>query len=394
MASEVVQTPVEEVPKVESPVEEKPVEEVAQTDETTTDTEEETTEEETTTETEEEETFEDETEEKEITEAAFGVNVKDLKAKYPDIFKENPGLRNALYHGKAMLEAFPSVEEAKEAREKLADVEEFEQSLKVGDPRPLIGRLFNFNPEVANEFVDNFLPSVAAGSKELYARITWPVIHKVLRGALNEGNDGSEYGKNLQAAAIVLHKYLTGSVDIAERLPEKKGPSREEINLRQQQSAFVQRQVEDFQEDVYEAGETSIQSRIDKMIDGKVPETLRKTISKAILEDLDERLKSDPIHMSKMNSLWKEVARQGLSRGMKPKILNAYLGQAVKILPQISQKHLSSLAGAKGGDKSPERKRIPQSTPLSGTKRVDASKIDWSRTSSHDYLQGKITYKK
>jgi hypothetical protein len=375
---------VEEVPKVEAPA----------TEETQTDETEETPEEEEESSTEEEEETPTETEEPLPDEATFGLDLKKFREEFPDALKKYPTLRSALYHGKAMLEAFPSVEEAKQAKDKLADVEEFERSLVSGDPKPLLSRLFNFNPEVGRQFVEDFLPSIEKGSKELYVQITWPVLHKVLRGAMKDGNDGSDYGKNLQAAAIVLHKYLTGSTEIAEKLPEKQGPSKELQQIQQQSMALVQRQVEDFQEDVYEAGERAVESRLDKMIDGKVPENLRKITKQAIMEELDDRLKTDTIHMSKIQSLWNEVRRSGLNRGMKPKIVNAYLGQALKILPSISQKHLSALAGAKGVEKSPERKRIPQSTPLSGTKRPDPSKIDWSRTTSQDYLMGKIAYKK
>lgn len=338
---------------------------------------------------------EEEVVEEEPKEGAFGLNVKAFKEKYPLAFKEFPTLRNAIYHGRQMLEVFPSIEDAKDARQKLEGVQVLENSIMSGDPSVLLGELFQFNPQVFDEFVNNIIPTIEKGSRELYAKVTWPVIHRVLRTAYDDGVTEGE-GSQLKIAAMILHKHLTGKLDIAEKLERKTGISKEAQQLQRQQQEFYQHQKDQYMEEVYDQGEKQIKSRIAKGMDERVPENLRELLVEKIYDELSQHLESDTVHMAQMNALWRQVRNSGLDRGWKPKILNAYLGQAAKILPQIRQKHLSKLIGAKTStaEKPQQRKHIPQSNSSPGVKRMDGSKIDWNRTSTLQALQGNVTLKK
>lgn len=331
---------------------------------------------------------------------AFGLNIKEFKEKYPTAFKEFPNLQRAVFHGRAMLAEFPSVEEAREARTKLENVEVLERTLMEGNPEMLLDNLHAHNSEAAVGFISNFLPTIQKKSPGLYANITAPIIVRILKRAAQEGETtGGDYGTNLYNSALRLNQFLFGKTEIAD-LPRTPQETPRERQLREKENALQRRIHDSFTGETWEVAESSIRQKIQAGIDKKVPENLRELTEEAIYRDVGRALQQDAAHMSQMNSLWRQARAKGLPREWKARIVSAYMGQAIRILPQIRQKHLQGLVSAGKKTNTPERRHIPASSTIPSGKRQSAKSVDWNATrKSSDnptlaFLEGKAVMKK
>ena len=136
------------------------------------------------------------------------VRFKDVKAKFPTVFKEFPQLATAIRNDRAYSEVFSSPEDARDAAKVAAYFNQLETNIMSGSAKELLGDIKQGNSEAYKKLVRDFLPTVKADSMELFAEITLPAVNDVLRSALRDA-EGSE-NMNLRNAALHIAKYLYG----------------------------------------------------------------------------------------------------------------------------------------------------------------------------------------
>src|SRR3990167_11134766 len=236
--------------------------------------------EETTEETEEEETTEEETEENESTEEeekepkskededepetqeVHGVNFKDLKAKYPNLFKDFPSLKPAFFLGRDVSKLFPSLDDAKEAHFKSQQFDNMEAELMEGQSQNLLKAVASLNTDSAVKLARNFLPTVMGLSKDLYFEITSPVVEDALRAAYAQGVKlGNE---NLKNAAEHLSKLFFEDAERVTKGREQPKEDPERQKLTQEKRQFFAERHNLFRSEIDNSVGTSLRTEVSK----------------------------------------------------------------------------------------------------------------------------------
>ena len=286
-----------------------------------------------------EEVKEEEEPEVEDTEVAAGqLRFKDIKAKYPNIFKEFPQLAQAIRNDRAYGEVFASPEDAKDAAQTASYFNKLEASLASGSPTELLNDLEKGNTDAYKKVVRNFLPAIKEKSMELYAEVTLPAINDLLRSAIRDA-DGSE-NVNLRNAALHLAKYLYGKPEIPNNEGRKQEPHPEEEKLKNERQAFWQEKAQDFSNECYSEGREATLAEIAKGIDDDKSTSpfLKKTLKDAIFNEVDSLLGKDVRHLRQINVLWRKAESTGFPKEVRREIISAYLRGAKALIPSVRQR--------------------------------------------------------
>jgi hypothetical protein len=330
---------------------------------------------------------------------------KDIKAKYPNIFKELPQLAQAIRNDRAYGEVFASPEDAQEAAQRASYFNKIENSLASGSPVELLTDLEAGNAEAYKKVVRNFLPAIKEKSMEMYAEITLPAINDVLRSAVRDA-EGSE-NVNLRNAALHIAKYLYGKPEIPNAEGKKQEPHPEEEKLKNERQAFWQEKANDFSNECYSEGREATLAEIAKGIDDDKSTSpfLKKTLKEAIFNEVDAQLGKDARHLRQINVLWRKAESTGFPKEVRREIINAYLRGAKALIPSVRQK-LRAEAGIgvvqpngqpKQEQPTPKRTNIPasgRSATGQAAKIPSARDVNWSKTSDMDFLNGRYTPKR
>ena len=351
---------------------------------------------------------EEETEEEPEREAGR-VSYKEIKAKYPTIFKEFPELREVYFREQAYNQMFPTVDDAKEAQENAENYTTLRDSVIIGDLKPLLSALQGTG-SIAR-FAGRVLPALYEASKDDYFQAVTPLFENLVRSAFAEGRTSGN--KNLMHAAEHLSQYVFGSIEYAQGSKthtagkgESSDPERE--RLEEDRRQFELEKYNTARNEVIDVTEDELFKSITKGLDpdGVFSKELREMLVENIAKKVGEQLKTDTQHMATMNSLWKRGAKSGFSRELRQKIISTYLARAKSVMPAIREKVRSAAVKTKQKDGEDKVTRAattaarPEATgtPANGDGKrrgpVSASEVDWNKTSDEEFLAGKITYKK
>jgi hypothetical protein len=329
---------------------------------------------------------------------------KDVKTKYPTVFKEFPQLASALRNDRAYGEIFASPEDAKDAAQRAGYFNKLESTIMGGSIKELLNDVETGNKDTFKKIAKDFLPTVKEKSMELYAEITLPAVNDVLRSAIRDA-EGSE-NVNLRNAALHIAKYLYGKPEIPNLDAKKEVPNEAEERIKSERQAFWQEKQTDFTNECFSEGREETLKEIAKGIDSDktISPFLKKTLKDSIFTEVDQLLAKDTRHVRQMNVLWRKAEASGFQKETRKEIINAYLRGAKSLIPSIRQK-LRAEAGlqvstnSKQPETQPQAKRtnIPASgrgVAASAGKTPSARDVNWARTSDMDFLNGKYTPKR
>jgi hypothetical protein len=344
-------------------------------------------------------------EDPEDTEVPAGqLRFKDVKARYPNIFKEIPQLATAIRNDRAFSEIFSSPEDAKDAAKVASYFNNLESKIMGGSAKELLEDIEGANKDAYRKLARNFLPTIRESSMELFAEITLPVVNDVLRSAIRDA-EGSE-NVNLRNAALHIAKYLYGKPEIPNLGEKQDAPNPQEEKLKSERQAFWQEKAQDFSNDCFTTGRDETLAEIAKGIDNdkSISPFLKTTLKDKIFKEVDELLGKDVRHLRQMNALWRRAESTGFPKESRRHIVDAYLRSAKVLIPAVRQKlraeaGLQSPVGKKDGKQETTQKRtnIPQSgrqASAQAGKTPSARDVNWGRTSDLDFLNGKYTPKR
>lgn len=338
---------------------------------------------------------EEETEEQPDEELETDSLYQQLKKRDPKLLKDMPELRSVLFREKQYTELFPSIEEAKDAREQTEVFSQFQRDISSGDSRTLVDALEGVGKRNLQDFVANFIPTIKEKSKDLYLGMIYPELKNLFRAASKSGNN------DIKVSAENLHFFVFGNGELgsdAGLSVAKKDPRDEEITKREH--ALEARAYGNFFQDTSQVATKRLNFSIAKSFEGSgLSDWTVKKMSDEIFSYIDSEIKKDARHMGNMNNLWKQAKSTGYTSEGKDRIINAYLSRAKLLLSKARQKVLSDAkVSAKTGPNFTKKKptRITPSgasfTKVSG--KVDAKNVDWNKTSERDMLDGKIATRK
>lgn len=344
------------------------------------------------------EEVEPEPEEEEIEEEKVNgrTSLKAIKAKYPTIFKDFPDLRDAFFREREFSKVYGSVDDAVEAATKSGYYDSFVSAVDKGDVGMLMDAVIEMGDSQAQAFVENFLPAVEARSTKALGKITAPFVHRAIRFVFEDGkNMGGERGQNLMVAARYMAKHLFNEEN-PERLHGQlqAEPSPERQELENQRRQFATQQFEVASSDVERVIDNRLQRDVIKHIDpnGAMNEFMREALAEKVIKELQDVIVEDKAHLTRMTSLWRRATKEAYNGESKARIVSAFLARAKQSMPSVvarikaQAKPAIQRAVQEKGDIPSQRSKSGGHSPRPG------ARIDYSRTTDMDILNGKVTY--
>lgn len=329
---------------------------------------------------EESEVEEPQEEEKEEEEDFDVQNVKysDIKKAYPDLFKKFPGLKHAFFREGRYSQLFPSVEDAEVAFDKASVLDKLEDFVQAGDPEPIVKSIAD--PQVREAFVKNFLPTLQKLDSQLFVKVTEPILRNAIAFVAREA--GRQGNKNLEIASQYVSKFLFENEKIEAQPLEVKTIDR----------TVDQQHYQEFDADVKE----SVIREMHKAILESLPKNITKFTANSMVREMGDKVTAamaqDSNHLRLMEQLWNRAVTERFSRASRARLINAGLARVRAVLPAIASKVKAEALGVPKPVKKPGLPATNKNT-VSSLGKVDRSKIDWSKTSDMDVLNGKITLK-
>lgn len=344
-------------------------------------------------------------------------DLKVVTAKYPNLFKDFPQLRDMYFREKQLTEVFPTLEEAKTAKEDLEGLQALEiglQSGKVEDASSVLSAIKELSDEALPNFALNFLPALQKINNDAYYSVITPVMVDIATSLYQAGVKNEN--DNLKNAAMVMSHYFLGNKKIASgeeklSLPTvkvKEEPKKEEVNERQK---FEQERYNALYSDVDSDYDTQIKSTIKEGLDPDevMSSFMKDALVNAIQNRINKVLGADTNHAANMKVLWAKAASQNYNSSWKARIISAALARAKAILPAIRNKARAEALGTKEREADRLERSTSKTEKVEGARtgsvsrtgdrsmaqigRMDPKKIDWKKTTDLDVIQGKVTLK-
>lgn len=329
--------------------------------------------------------------------------IAQLKQKYPEIFKDFPGLRAAIYEEHEYKKIFPTVADAKDAIDNVEVLENFKEDIFNGNGSQFIEALKesdNLKP-----FAKNFLTNLYKTDRDAHWEVISPILQNIVQSFFNEGERSKN--DNIKLSAENLAIWLFGSEDFAsgkKSLP--KDSPKEDESVKNERAAYKNERFNDFRIDVLEKCSVDLNSAIRISVDKQnISKTLKDLVTDKIQREIDEAIAKDPAHMRLIDSLWKKAASSNYSSDYKSRITSAYLERAKQLEPGIRRKLLGEVIGntPEEGQRKRDIVEKVQSRREPGSegkpsgpvqaKNIPAKNIDWNKTTDMDFLNDRVEVK-
>lgn len=376
--------------KVDSPKDEKPKEDPPKEEEKEDDADADTEGEDEPKETEDDKDKPEKDEEEDHPEDESDSLIQSIKKESPDLLKKIPALRATIFREQAYSELYPSVDDAKEAKELADTFRDFQQEIENGDPSKILEATKELGSEVLVGFASNFLPALQKLDKETYLGILAPEIKKIFRAAVASKN---EY---YVTAAKNLNHYLFGDTDVDrdEGIKPKKADPKEDKQTERERS-FENRIYQNFAQGV----SSEAKGRLMRVIGNPLKDTdIKPIIQKKLVDEVYDRitkeLDADKRHSASMQQLWLQAKKADFSPEWKDRIITAFLSRAKGLTSKHRQEVLTeagiTVEAAKKEEKGKPPIRIPAGAPR-GTNTagpIDTKKVDYKKVDERALLDG------
>jgi hypothetical protein len=311
---------------------------------------------------------------------------RQLKEKYPNIFKEIPALRKALFAGPQVLEIFNTPEEARTAYKRIEAMDHVVSRTLDGDVGVLLDNLYEADPGSIKNIVDNFLPTVYQKSPDLWKAAVAPVFSSAIRDMLK--NAESRQDKNLFITAKNFSQYIFGSPDPPEFNNRRASnePDPEKQRLAESNKQLQETLKSNFVAAIGQATVSTIEKEVGDRLDPKnvIPPAIRALIIQKAVSEVRGKLSADPQHRARIAMLHGRAAKDGFSDAQRKPLIDAYLSAARAVIPGVVQKVRAELVTKSGNGKQPEakkedtRQRDTEGRYLSENN-LTPNKVNWSK---------------
>lgn len=338
-----------------------------------------------------------------------------VKRKFPGIFDTFPELKEMMGRDNEYRKRFPTVELADEALDKSVEFDQISDHLSDGNVRGLLDTVASVSEDSLTNVVDKFLPALMARDNKLYLRAITPSLAVFVKQFYKHGVDKND--KNIQNAALIASEWVFDTEDFATGKRAYPNPDEQErdpdrIRLKADQDKFLNTKLGDLRGQVINIAETKLYAKIDEGLKGLtgLNDFTKNTIREKIYNEIGVRLQADKTHMKLMDGIWGRARRDQFDAPTwKPRLVTAYLARALALVPSIRAKVVGQALEHRKAAVNQGRDRQQRQQPIRVTSKGDSSqqqqrvtnrlpadprKIDRSKTSDLDILEGKITLKK
>lgn len=298
---------------------------------------------------------------------------QDVLKAYPDIFKKFPWVEHAIYRNNQYSEVFPTLEEAKDARQKAEALDIYEEQLQEGNIGEILKVLKDDNKDAFNRVVDDYLTTLGKVDREAYHHVASNLIRNTVALMVQEARKSDD--KALESAAALLNKFIFNTTEYT--APTKLAKEKDD-SVDDEKKQFYEERYKEVSAELYESATNQIKSIIDVNIDrnGKMSGYTKRAAIRDVLETVESQIKNDTTFRNSINSLWKNAFKNKFSVDSRKAIKSAYLNKAKSLLPDAIKKARKDALKGDGGERAQKDRKgpIPKGGPSSTHKKEDGLK--------------------
>jgi len=249
--------------------------------------------------------------EEELPKIAFDrPTITEIKAKYPDFFKDFPQMKESYFREIKFTQLFPTFEDAQEAFNENEAFTTLSDSVLTGDPAALLESIGKTDTKALEVFSTSFLPTLYKKNPELYSQAMTPVFQNLIRSLYADKDE------NTRNAALLLSDYIFGSDGEAvakgqKSLARNTQPSEEQKRIKDQREQNLTTAFRTAVGRVENGINRSLETMISKSVSfdpNKVfSPALRRLGTKEVIQKVMSQLEHDAGHMSVMQARWKRA---------------------------------------------------------------------------------------
>lgn len=273
-------------------------------------------------------------------ELATPVRRKEILKKYPQLFKDFPYLEKAYYREQQFTEILPTIEDAKEAKEKADTLDKFDDDLRQGNTELILKSIKENSPRAFNRMVDDYMTTLAKVDEQAHMHVIGNTIKHTIASMVAEARRSSNDA--LLSAAQLLNQYVFGSSDYVppKKLSKEEPEDKQNTELETRERAFVQRQFETARNDLNSRVNNTLKSTIAANIDPKESMTdyVRKVATRDATEMLEGLIEKDLRFKALIDKLWEAAFKANFSRESVDRIKGAFTSKARTLLPSVIKK--------------------------------------------------------
>lgn len=293
-----------------------------------------------------------------------------LKA-FPDLFTKFPWFEKMLFRDRQYSEMFGSVDDAKEAIDKVNGYEAFERDLIEGNTEKVLKSVKDLDPKAWDKIVDNYLPTLLKIDREAYIDVVSNIGKGFIKRIFEQGKTNND--EELQTLAAGLNKWLFGNTTL-EPIKQRSKEQPKDNELEQERKSFNQERLATAQGELGSKIENVLKSTISEYIDPKdeMSAYVKKNAIRDCLNELHNTISRDPAFVKGLNKLWETAFSDKFSQNSLGRIRATYLGRSKRELGPIikrvraeAQKEVSSKKKEEDKEEESPRRRgpIPAGTP-------------------------------
>ena len=337
-------------------------------------------------------------------------SLKTINESYPDFFKKFPSMRDMYFREAEYSKLFPTIDDAKEARENNTAFMNLREDVFSGTGEKFLNAVKSQNPQSLSRFAGKFLGTLVKVDQNAFWSAANPLVEDIAGSMYRKGV--AEGNESLQNSAKYLAHYFFGDADIAEgkrtTIPKEQPESEVSKERREwedsKQTEFrgvVEKDVRGQLVDIITGMDSKTgKNKIDP--DEVLSPFIRNTIIERVIADIGSTLQADKNHLTYMDSLWSRARQNGRTDNDKARIIAAYLARARSLAPSLRSKYVSEAMGRKVRDVNQKRvkvssvqDRIPANgrVAVGGNKGYNPKSIDYRKTSDYDILNDDIKYR-
>ncbi len=295
---------------------------------------------------------------------------------YPELFKKFPTIEKSIYREQQYAEVFPSIADAKTAKEELSVLNTFRSELLGGNVGNLLKSVKDANPKALAKIADEFIFTLGAVDQnaqfELFNQIGKSLINQAFKAGQSTKNE------QLQYAAQHLHNFFYNTPEVQpyqRQVQQQENP--EATRLSQERYEFESSRLNTAVSDITTRVDNVLKNTVNKHIDpnGVMTPYIKRNATTEAIDQIRVAIRDDKRLQGIINKLYENAHEDGYSETSKNRIKTVLLKKAQSILSDTIKKvQADALKGLGSRNKVETRDEKPLPRGRTATPRNNSSK--------------------
>lgn len=275
---------------------------------------------------------------KEKLEVVAPVRRREILKKYPTLFKDFPYLEKAYYREQQFTQVYPTIDDAKDAKDKAETLARFEEDIVGnGNQKNILKLIKENNPKGFAKLVDDYMDNLAEIDEPAYHHIIGNLTKHTIKSMWDEGK-ASGNTKMLEAC-VMLNQYIFGSSIYKPPTKlfkeEAEDKAKAEINTREKE--LIKQAYEGASGDVSTRVNNYFKTNVEANIDPKknMSDYVRRNATRDAIDKINDLIERDSRFKGLVDRLWEQSAKENFSRSSVDKIAKAFIARGKGLLAPV-----------------------------------------------------------